>query len=46
MGDADHVRATVAAYRDGGVDVPIIFPLPWGDDRAAIISATLEAASS
>ena len=45
MGDAQHVQATVAAYRDGGVEVPIIFPLPWGEDRAAIIRATLEAAA-
>src|SRR5207249_5784244 len=30
LGDEDHVRATVQAYVDGGVDVPIIFPLPWG----------------
>jgi probable F420-dependent oxidoreductase len=45
MGDAQHVQATVAAYRDGGVEVPIVFPLPWGDDRAGIISATLEAAA-
>src|SRR5437764_2907040 len=26
MGDADHVAATVRAYAEGGVDVPIIFP--------------------
>jgi probable F420-dependent oxidoreductase len=44
MGDAQHVRATVDAYRDGGVEVPIIFPLPWGADRMGIVQATLEAA--
>ncbi len=31
MGDAQHVRATVDAYRDSGVEVPIIFPFPWGE---------------
>ena len=44
-GDAEHVRATVDAYRDGGVEHPIVFPLPWGADRAAIIEATLSAAA-
>jgi probable F420-dependent oxidoreductase len=44
MGDADHIRATVQAYADGGVDVPIVFPLPWGPDRNATVRATLEAA--
>jgi probable F420-dependent oxidoreductase len=46
MGDADHVRATVQAYAANGVDVPIVFPLPWGPDRAAVIDATLRAAVS
>jgi probable F420-dependent oxidoreductase len=46
MGDAGHVRSTVRAYRDGGVDVPIVFPLPWGPDRLAVVQATLEAAAS
>jgi probable F420-dependent oxidoreductase len=46
MGDADHVRATVQAYADGGVDVPIVFPLPWGEDRMGVVKATLEAAAS
>jgi probable F420-dependent oxidoreductase len=45
MGDADHVAATVQAYRDGGVEVPIVFPLPWGPDRPAVVQATLEAAA-
>jgi probable F420-dependent oxidoreductase len=44
MGDADHIRATVQAYADGGVDVPIVFPLPWGPDRAEVVRRTLEAA--
>ena len=45
MGDAAHVRATVQAYVDNGVDVPIVFPLPWGPDRFAVIDATLRAAA-
>jgi probable F420-dependent oxidoreductase len=45
MGDADHVRDTVRAYMDNGVDVPIVFPLPWGEDRAAVIELTLRAAA-
>ncbi len=44
MGDVDHVRASVQAYTDAGVDVPIVFPLPWAEDRVASIRATLEAA--
>ena len=43
MGDAEHIRATVQAYADGGVDVPVIFPLPWGEDRWGVVQATLEA---
>jgi probable F420-dependent oxidoreductase len=43
MGDADHVRAAVQAYSDNGVDVPIVFAIPWGEDRRATISETLRA---
>jgi probable F420-dependent oxidoreductase len=42
MGDAEHVRAKVAAYDDAGVH-PIVFALPWGEDRRATVSATLTA---
>src|SRR5207302_3749153 len=45
MGDAAHVRATVEAYVDAGVDVPIVFPLPWGEDRMGVVDATLRAAA-
>lgn len=44
MGDADHVRRAVRAYVDAGVEVPIVFPLPWGNDRRAVVDATLAAA--
>ena len=42
MGDADHVRRKVAAYEDAGAH-PIVFALPWGEDRHATVSATLQA---
>jgi probable F420-dependent oxidoreductase len=43
MGDAPHVREAVQAYADNGVDLPIVFALPWGEDRRATVSATLQA---
>jgi probable F420-dependent oxidoreductase len=43
-GDGAHVAAAVAAYRDAGVDHPVVMPLPWGVDRMATIEATLDAA--
>jgi probable F420-dependent oxidoreductase len=46
MGDASTVRATMQAYVDGGVDVPILMPLPWGQDRMAVVKDTLKAAAS
>ena len=44
MGDADHVQATMQAYVDGGVQVPVVMPLPWGPDRMQVVRDTLEAA--
>lgn len=44
MGDAAHIRSQVQAYVDGGVDVPTVFPLPWGEDRRAVVEATIDAA--
>ena len=43
MGDEQHVRDAVQAYADTGVDVPIVFALPWGEDREATVSRTLRA---
>jgi probable F420-dependent oxidoreductase len=43
MGDADHVRGAVHAYAAGGVDLPIVFALPWGEHRRATVSETLRA---
>jgi len=42
MGDAAHVRAKVEAYEQAGAH-PIVFALPWGEDRRATVSATLHA---
>ena len=38
MGDADTVRATMRAYVDAGVEVPVLMALPWGADRLAVTS--------
>jgi probable F420-dependent oxidoreductase len=46
MGDEAHIANAVEAYRAGGVDLPIVFPLPWGDDRRATVRRTIQAASA
>jgi hypothetical protein len=46
MGDAEVVTATLKAYAAAGVDVPIVFPLPFGDDPMAVVDATLKAAAA
>lgn len=45
IGDAPAVSNFVQGYVEGGVDVPIVFPLPWGADRMGVVRATLEAAA-
>jgi probable F420-dependent oxidoreductase len=44
MGDADAVAATMQAYVDAGVDVPVLMPLPWGADRRASADLAIRAA--
>jgi hypothetical protein len=44
MGDERHVQQSVQAYVDAGVEAPIVFPLPWGEDRSAVVEQTLAAA--
>ena len=44
MGDADAVHATMRAYVDAGVDVPVLMPLPWGADRRASAELAIRAA--
>jgi probable F420-dependent oxidoreductase len=46
MGDDAHVRGAVRAYVDAGVQLPIVFPLPWGEDRARTVEQTIRAAIS
>jgi probable F420-dependent oxidoreductase len=43
MGDEKHVRAAVQEYADRGVELPIVFAIPWGEDRRATVSETLRA---
>ena len=31
---------------DAGVEEPIVFPLPFGDDPTAVVDATLKAAAA
>ena len=44
MGDAEVVAAGMRAYVDAGVDHPVLMPLPWGPDRAAVVAETMAAA--
>lgn len=44
-GDAAHVRTSVTAYRDAGVEVPVLMPLPWGEDRLGTVQETIDAAA-
>ena len=46
MGDAEVVTTAVKAYADAGVEEPIVFPLPFGDDPMAVVDATLKAAAA
>ena len=46
VGDEALVADTVTAYRQAGVDVPIIFPLTWGPSGTGGLDATLQAAAS
>ncbi len=42
MGDEQHVQAAVQQYADNGA-LPIVFAIPWGEDRRATVSQTLRA---
>lgn len=42
-GDAATVATAIGQYRDAGVDHPVLMPLPWGEDRRAVVDATLDA---
>ena len=45
-GDAAHVARAVQAYRDAGVDAPVVMPPPWGEARVATTDATLDAVTA
>lgn len=45
-GSPETVTRAVSAYREAGVDYPVIMPLPWDKDRRAAIDATLSAAAT
>lgn len=44
MGDEDKVHDAMQAYCQAGVDVPVLMPLPWGQNRRASAAATIRAA--
>jgi probable F420-dependent oxidoreductase len=44
MGDEARVASVMQSYRDAGVDVPVLMPLPWGSDRWAVVERTMRAA--
>ena len=46
MTDADGVARTIAAYVAGGVEHPVLMPLPWGPDRMAVVRSTMAAAAN
>lgn len=45
VGSAEEVHQRVRAYAAAGVEVPIVFPLPWAKDRRTAIEATVRAAA-
>lgn len=45
LGDAATVRGAIEDYVTNGVDVPVLMPLPWGEDRVATVESTLRAAA-
>ena len=44
IGDEDTVLATMRAYADAGVDVPVLMPMPWGKDRRGSAEQAIRAA--
>lgn len=45
IGDAESVRAGVAAFEDAGVDLPIVQPIPFGERPAESVLRTTRALS-
>jgi alkanesulfonate monooxygenase SsuD/methylene tetrahydromethanopterin reductase-like flavin-dependent oxidoreductase (luciferase family) len=44
VGDQALVTATISAYRQAGVDVPVVFPLTWGAAGQGALYSTLQTA--
>jgi probable F420-dependent oxidoreductase len=44
IGDEHTVHATMQAYVDAGVDVPVLMPMPWGADRRGSAEQAIRAA--
>jgi hypothetical protein len=44
VGDQALVAGTISAYRQAGVDVPVVFPLTWGAEGQDALDSTLRAA--
>lgn len=45
IGDPQEVTQFVHSYIDAGVEKPILMPMPWGDDRLAVTTQTMQAAA-
>ncbi|MEM7100158.1 MAG: LLM class F420-dependent oxidoreductase [Pseudomonadota bacterium] len=46
IGDEASVADFVKGYVDAGVEHPVLMPMPWGDDRRAVVSQTMRAAAT
>ena len=44
IGSEAGVTSFVQSYIDAGVEHPVLMPLPWGEDRAAVTRQTMAAA--
>ena len=46
IGNAEAVQSFVETYVQAGVEHPVLMPMPWGDDRLAVTTATMSAAAA
>lgn len=44
IGSENQVTEFVRGYIDAGVEHPVLMPMPWGEDRRAVVDATMAAA--
>ena len=45
IGEPQEVTQFVRAYIEAGIEKPILMPMPWGDDRLAVTTQTMQAAA-